>query len=100
MIGIDGAEPVQRLVDGEDVDLVRRAESEGIVERHLLQAASALGGRALARVVDEDASHQLRGDAEKMRAVLPAYVTLIDQLHERFVDERGRLERVLRPLLT
>ena len=48
-------------------------------------------------MIDEDATHQTCGDAEKMRAILPAHVLRTDQPHERFIDERRRLQRVVAP---
>jgi hypothetical protein len=48
-----------------------------------------------ARVVDEDAAHQPRGDAEEVRAVLPPDVVLVYQAQEDFIDERGGLQRVV-----
>ena len=47
-----------------------------------------------ARVVDEDASHQLRGDAVEVRAVLPADVLLVYQPEVGFVNQRGGLQCV------
>ena len=37
----------------------------------------------------------MRRDAEEVRAILPLHATLIDQLQERLVDQRGRLQRVI-----
>ena len=36
-----------------------------------LRLSLALGGKAGLRVVDQDAAHHGRGDAEKMRAIAP-----------------------------
>jgi len=52
----------------------------------------------LARVVDQDAPHHLRGDAEELRAALPGDAILPDQPEVRFVDQCGGLQRVVRPL--
>ena len=51
----------------------------------------------LARVVDQDAPHHLRGDAEELRATLPGDAILSCQPEVRFVDQRGGLQRVVRP---
>jgi hypothetical protein len=45
-------------------------------------------------VIDEKAPHDLCGHGEKVRAVLPAHLPLIDQLQIRLMDEGGRLKRV------
>ena len=49
-------------------------------------------------MIDQDAPHGLRGDAEEMRAILPADCPLIDELYEGFVDERRRLQCVVTSL--
>ena len=49
---------------------------------------------ARARVIDEHPPHHLRGDAKKVRAVLPGDALLPDQLEVDLVHERGRLKGV------
>ena len=44
-----------------------------------------------------DLTHDLRGHAEKVRAAVERGQRLIDEPRVRFVDERGRLQRVVRP---
>ena len=50
-------------------------------------------------MIHEDAAHLPGGHGKEMRAVLPGHVHL-DELHERFVDDRGRLQRVAGTLAT
>jgi hypothetical protein len=50
-------------------------------------------------VVDENAPHHLRRNAEELRTVLPDRAVLVDQSQVGFVDERGWLQRVF-PALT
>jgi hypothetical protein len=45
-------------------------------------------------VVDEDAAHGLGGGGEEVGAVLPRQFARPDELEERLVHERGRLQRV------
>src|SRR5438105_15338229 len=45
-------------------------------------------------MIDQDAPHEMRRHANEMRAILPAHLSGVDQPHERFVDERRRLQRV------
>jgi hypothetical protein len=49
------------------------------------------------RVVDEDAPHQLRGDAEEVAAVLPVDLALVEQPQIRLVDHRGDLQAIVAP---
>jgi hypothetical protein len=45
-------------------------------------------------MINHDASHQLRGNGEKMWSVLPARMCLVDKLKIRLVDEHGGLQGV------
>ena len=60
--------------------------------------SAALARRPLARVVDEDVAHHLRGHGEEVRAALPVHVLLPDQPQEGLVHQGGRLERMAAPL--
>jgi hypothetical protein len=53
-----------------------------------------------ARMVNENAPHDLSGDAKKVSTILPAHVSLIHQFEKRFVHERGRLKSVIPPFPT
>jgi hypothetical protein len=46
-------------------------------------------------MVNEDAPHYLRRDSEKVDAVLPGQVLLVDQAEVGFVDESSSLQGVL-----
>src|SRR5205085_12565177 len=75
-----------------------RTDYNYIVQGLRALAIPPLGCRMPAGVVHKDAPHRLRGDAEKMGAVLPADSPLIHQLQERFMDERRGLQGVVAPL--
>ena len=47
-----------------------------------------------------NAPHETRGQGQKVRAILPANATKIDQSNEGFVDEGGGLQRVIVTLAT
>jgi len=49
-------------------------------------------------VIDQHAPHQPRGDADEMRPVPPLDAVCVNQPHERLVDQRCRLQRVVAPL--
>ena len=53
-----------------------------------------------ARVIYQNAAHQLRSNAEKLRAILPARGLLVDQTQIRLVNQRGCLQRMAGPLVT
>ena len=81
------------FLDTADIDEIRT-----VVEGHGLLARTALPRRVCARVIDQNSPHCLRRNAEEMGPVLPPDRTLVNELQERLVDERGRLERVVRAL--
>jgi len=51
-----------------------------------------------ARVIDQDASHHLGCDPEKVCPALPIYRTLLDQLQIGLMHQRGWLQRVVAAL--
>ena len=65
-----------------------------VVERDDMKLAAALECVMLAGVIDEDAPHLVRRDADKVGLVLPRDLRDVDHLQVRFVDESGRLQRM------
>ena len=61
-------------------------------------SAAAFPIAGAARMINQDLSHQTRGHAEEMGAVLPRRILPIDQPKVDLVDERGGLERVAHAL--
>ena len=52
-----------------------------------------------ARVIDQNVTHRLRGDAKEMSAVLKVFFFLFDHAQVGLMDERGGLQSVTRVLL-
>ena len=50
-------------------------------------------------VVDENAPHHACGDREELCSIIPVNAALVDQAEVSFVNEGGRLQRVVGPLL-
>ena len=73
-------------------------DREVLVERDAVQRPAAFLVVARAREVDEHAAHQPRGHREEVRAILPLDAPDINQPEVDLVDERGRLEHVVRTL--
>lgn len=65
-----------------------------VVESHCARSAAAFIGKASTSMIDENPSHRLRGDAEKLRPVFPRSTRLIYQAEVNLVYESRRLERV------
>ena len=85
----------ESLMKVEQVDLGGAAHGAGERQRDAFGAAAPFSGNAIARVVDEDPPHYHSGDPHELRAVRPVDPALIDQAHEGFMDERGRLQGVI-----
>ena len=49
---------------------------------------------APSRVIDEDATHDLRADRKEMHAIVPSHLARIHEPYIRFVDQRCGLHRV------
>ena len=65
------------------------------LERDLLRAAASLCVSMSPRVIDQDASHDLGGDCEEVRAIRPVHILLIDQSDVSFVYQGSRLKGVV-----
>src|SRR5688572_30690537 len=91
-------EPGQRLVDLNQIRGAIFGDNKSFIERSLVYAAAALFTAPRFGIVQQDAPHDLRGDSEKVSAILPADVPLIHQLEIGFVDERGGLKGMAGPL--
>jgi hypothetical protein len=57
-----------------------------------------LCGSPRPRVIHQNASHDVGGGAEEMRAVLPVFLSLVIRSTLRFVNERRGLQRMVRAL--
>ena len=63
-------------------------------------AGTPLGGAATALVVHQDPAHELRSDAEKMRAIFDVKRILFRKPEKGLMDQTGRLQRVVRSLMS
>src|SRR5215470_1388794 len=96
LLRIHPPELVKRFIQRQQIDFGLVRELLNGRDRHsLLTGSAALHGLMLARVVHQYAPHQLRGNSEKMGAILPFCISLIDELEIGLVDERGGFECVL-----
>ena len=91
---IDLGEALERLVQRDEFVGSFSGHIDVLVEREFLKFAAALVGLLSACVVNEYAPHHLCGNTEKVRAILPVRLRLIDHAQVSLVYERGRLQRV------
>ena len=71
--GIELDQVLQGIVERDDIEVARDGRRQRFVELHLVPLAAALLRAMPARMIDQDAAHQLRGDAEKVGAILPRH---------------------------
>jgi hypothetical protein len=91
---IEHREPVERVVKLEKRFRLIVGGYQLVVERHVAMRAPALLGRASAGAINEDVAHRDRGDAQKVRPVLPIYALSARQLEIELMHERGSGQRV------
>src|SRR5262249_43518817 len=92
---LDGRQPGQRLVQGEQVvGALGRGDGQA-VEVEPLEPAAALGAAAGAGAFDEDAAHGLGGRGEEVASAVPGAARVrVDQPQVRLVNQGGRLQRL------
>lgn len=95
--GIDLAEIVERIVDGEQFRGAFRREGDCMFDLNVALAATSKLGIAGARVVDENAAHHVCGDPDKVLVALPID-SIAGETQIGLVDKGGRLKGVVWPL--
>ena len=90
---VQRGQAVECVIDGHHFGGTFRRNHSDFLQRHILNAPSALEVATVASVVNQDAAHQLGGNAKELRAVLPAHPSLIDEAEIGFVDQHRGLQR-------
>src|SRR5215208_5462717 len=83
---VEACEFLECLVERNDLRLLPRGRLRRLIERDLARGATALLAAAPPRVVNQDAAHCLRGDAEEVCPVLPLDVFVPDEPQVGLVD--------------
>ena len=95
LIGVQCLEPIQRFVEFVKGDFRDGGDADGVFNGQNLGVPAAFLRALVAGVINQDAAHELGGDAEEVGAALPINAGLIHQLHVGFVDQRRRLQRMV-----
>ena len=96
---IVGGQAGEGLIDGGDfVEAVGR-DGEVVVHLDAVEAAGATLGIVLTGVINEDLTHDVGGEADKVGAAVPVDV-FAGEAEVGFVDERGGLESMVGALAT
>ena len=90
---------VQRSIQEQQLAIARMRRADAIVERHSKRRVGSFGGATRARVINKDAPHHLRGDAEEVRPALPAHPLCAGQSEMRLVHQQGGLKRACAPFV-
>ena len=97
LTSVDEGQLSKRLFQEQNLAVALLPSADVFVERQPDRRARPFGGLALARVIDQDAPHHLRRQAEEVRPILPVDAILAGESDVGLVDERGRLQRVVWP---
>ena len=90
---VERPEPVERLVERDQLLGRYRLGRRGVAERRLLPPAAATLRLPAAGAVNQDLAHCARGHGQEVRPVLPVGGGA-QQAEERVVDQLGRLHRL------
>src|SRR2546421_10094179 len=64
LLRIDLSQSFERVIEGNDIRRSLLRYGQGFIQRDLAGAAATLGVSMAARMIDQDAAHQVRGDGE------------------------------------
>jgi hypothetical protein len=84
------------LIQQQQLAVGWRGPADPIIEDYLQTRAGSLRGLMGARMIDQDAPHDLRGYPEEMRPILPRHPLLPDEAQIRLVHQGSRRQRVVR----
>ena len=90
---------MERLVEQKQLTVRRLARTHAFIQCHSHGRAKALASPVPSGVIDEYPTHQLRGNAVEVRAILPDDMLLPNQSEVRLVDECRWLKCVVCPFL-
>ncbi len=99
LLRIHNSQFIQGIMHGQKIRIRLSGNTIRIRQREAVAVgAAALGCVALAGMVDQNAAHQLGGNTQELRAVLPSRLPLVHQPQIGFVDQCGGLQRMPRVL--
>jgi hypothetical protein len=101
LLGIQGGKFVEGGVQRKQINggLWGLRQIETALYRNRMDAGTPLGGATAPFIVHEDPTHELRGDAQEVGAILDRKSFLPREAQIDFVDQSGSLKRVIGPLL-
>src|SRR5262249_21395554 len=98
--GIEIFEPIERFVEGEKIVVIARGWEFRIVDRDAAGTPATFGILSRPRGIYENAPHQPGSHGEKMSAILPGNIVVLDQPDVGFVHKSRGLQCVIASFLT
>ncbi len=92
-------EMVERLIEGEDINILSAGHHRRVLEGELADTAPAFRGAVAAGIVDKNLAHELGGNGKEMSAALPLGTAHPDQAKVRLMHQRGALKGVVWPFV-
>lgn len=96
-LGLDGVvrgQPVERIVDGQEVVFVRGQSDVHVFKIHTLQATAMAAGEFAPGVVNEEMAHGFGGGGEEMGTIIEGWVFAADEAQPDLMNQGGGLQRV------
>src|SRR5437764_10244057 len=97
---VDSFEPIERLVEREQVHITLRRGSYPLFKCDPISAATTLCGTPTTRMANENSPHHLRCNPQKLRTVLPLHLMLTNEAKINLIHQRSRLQGVTGALAT
>lgn len=98
MTWIQFCQSFQQVVDDNHVDwMSRNVRQHGFLIRHPLQISLALARVSFSSMIDQHSSHHCCSHCTEVSFPLPLDLRLVGKAQKRLVDQRCRLQRVIRP---
>ncbi len=94
---IEPGKRIERVVQANQL-LIALDDRDIVSERDPAVLSGALFGSPGSRCIHEDPAHDLGGDREEVRAILPANTLRFNEAQEGLIDERGGLKCVMAAL--
>jgi hypothetical protein len=95
LAGVPFGKEFQGIVESDELRRAFFRKNKGLIERKVAFGSAALAGAMSAGIIDQDATHETRGNAEKVIAVFPGEVFLLEEADECLMNEACGLKGVI-----
>ena len=99
MPGIELLQASQTLIERKHFVRAVGRQEDHFVKRQFCLPTATLGTQLPPRVIDQNAPHEVRGDSEEMRSVLPVGISLSHEFYVGLMHESSRLQSMVPSLV-